>query len=304
MTERSAPASLVLPPASVGAWSLAGDRRRIEPAAIFDYMDGGGELYLGYRFGHIDVYEYATKAAGEDAILVEVYSFRGSDDAYGLLSQDWGGESVTLAADWPAGERRALYGAGLLRIWTDDVFVRVMASLETAASRDAVLAIGRALVAGRPLAAPPALLRTLPAEIAGRFRARLDRHVYLRSHLVLNSVFFLATANLLDLDLEVDAVTVPYDDARPPAQARRIQLMLVRYASADAARRALAHFRDAYLAGAAAADRGALRIEDGWVAWRLSGRGLALVFAAPEEQVATAFLDAVSPSALDGAAPP
>ena len=41
--------------------------RRITEETIFDYMDGAGELYLAYRFGHLDVYVYAApeRALGE-----------------------------------------------------------------------------------------------------------------------------------------------------------------------------------------------------------------------------------------------
>jgi hypothetical protein len=304
-TAAAVPRSTVpVPLASVGAWSLSGEARRVEAAGIFDYMDGGGELYLGYRFDHINVYEYTTKAPGEDAILVEVYSFKGSDDAYGVLSQDWGGESVRLSPDWPADQRRALYGSGLLRIWTGGVFVRVMASLETPASREAVLAIGRALVAGRALSEPPAMLRAVSGEIGGRFRARLDRQVYLRSHLVLNSVYFLATANVLDLGPEVEAVAVPFEDLREPGPHRRAQVVLVRYANAAAGRLALTHFLSAYLVGAAATDQGAFRVEDGSCAWRLDGRGLALSLGALDEPAAVALVGAVNAKALDGSSPP
>jgi hypothetical protein len=288
------------PPTSVGAWSLSGEARRIEPAGIFDYMDGGGELYVGYRFDHVDVYEYATKTMGEDGILVEIYSFKSPNDAYGVLSQDWAGESVRLAPDWPVDQRRALYGSGLLRTWTGDVFVRVLASLETPASREAVLSLGRVVVAGRPLSPVPTLLRAIPAQVGGRLRARLDRHVYLRSHLVLNSVYFLATANVLDLGPEVEAVTMPYDDADAPGQVHRAQLVLVRYPSGAAARDALVHLRRAYLAGATATDRGTFRVEDGWSGWRLDGRGLAVCFGAAAERAVMALLDAVDAGALDG----
>jgi hypothetical protein len=82
-------------------------------------MDGAGELYLGYRFQHLDVYEYTSPAQGE--ILVELYSMESPDDAYGLLSGDWGGEAADLKASGydaaQSGVPRALYGAGLLRIW-------------------------------------------------------------------------------------------------------------------------------------------------------------------------------------------
>jgi hypothetical protein len=304
MTSAPASTTRLAPPANVGSFRLRGEARRVEPAGIFDYMDGGGELYLGYGFDHLDVYEYASSASGEDALLVEIYWLSAADDAYGLLSQDWGGEALALAADWPAGERRALYGAGLLRIWSDNVFVRVMASLETPASRAAVLAIGRGLVAGRALPPAPALVRALPGEVAGRWQARLDRHVYLRSHLVLNSAFFLATANLLELGPGVEAVIAPYDDRQAKDQARRTWLLLVRYASTDAARRALAHFVSAYLPAATAAPQGQAHIEDGWTAWRLDERSLTIVFAAAEPGAGQQFLEAVGPRSSKAAALP
>ena len=63
------------PPLTVGSWTRPAEVRRIEPAGIFDYMDGGGELYLAYRFDHLDVYEYAPRETGEDAILVDYQDY-------------------------------------------------------------------------------------------------------------------------------------------------------------------------------------------------------------------------------------
>lgn len=296
-------APLPQPPRTVGTWSQSGEARHVAPSAIFDYMDGGGELYLAYGLTALDVYEYAPGSGQEDGLLAEVYALGSSDDAYGLLSQDWGGEPVVLGPDWPPGEPRALYGAGLLRIWSGSLFVRVMASLETEASRSAVLALGRALVAGRAQARPPEIVGTLPAEIGGRFRLRSDRRVYLRSHLVLNAAFFVATANVLDLGPDVEAALAPYDDAQAAPQAQRPRLLLVRYASGEAARRALDHFRSAYLPESAAPGaqaRGLAKVEEGWVGWRLVGRGLALVFAAPDEAAGRGLLDSLGDEAFTG----
>jgi len=57
-------------------------------------MDGAGELYLGYRFDHLESYEYEVQS--EKNILVELYFMKTADDAFGLLSLDWGGEPVDL----------------------------------------------------------------------------------------------------------------------------------------------------------------------------------------------------------------
>ncbi|HLE60373.1 MAG TPA: DUF6599 family protein, partial [Thermoanaerobaculaceae bacterium] len=134
-------------PETVDGWSRPAELRRIGPAGIFEYMDGAGELYLAYGLDHLDVAEYASPGQGD--ILVELYWLRGSDDAYGLLSGDWGGEPVALKDPVPASGPRALYGAGLLRIWSDNLYARVMATRESEASRRAVLTIGRAIVIGR-----------------------------------------------------------------------------------------------------------------------------------------------------------
>jgi len=271
---RSAALSL---PQSVGAWSRTGALRRIDAAGIFEYMDGAGELYLAYRFDHLDIVDYASPAQGE--ILVELYWMRTSDDAYGLLSGDWGGEPVTLADAKQVAPPRALYGAGLLRIWSDDLYARVMATHESDASRDAVLALGKAIAAGRPESAPPRLASSLPQNVAGML-LRPDSVCFLRSHLVLNSVYFVSQRDILNLGTNVEAVTARYGKAR---------LLLAHYPDEPAARAALERFRAAYLPEAPRAEAGTVHIEDGWTGFRLSGRGLAVVFEVPDPEGAVSL---------------
>ena len=76
-------------PKTVGAWTRSETTRLIDSANIFGYMNGAGELYLGYRFNHLEVFNYT--ADGQPKILVELYYMKTPDDAFGLLSLDWGG---------------------------------------------------------------------------------------------------------------------------------------------------------------------------------------------------------------------
>ncbi len=273
-------AAVSLVPRTVGAWSRPAEPRVVSPAEIFSYMDGAGELYLAYRLARLDVYEYA--AENEDPILLELYWLESPDDGYGLLSGDWEGEAVRLDA-WPAGPARALYGAGLLRAWSDDLYLRVLAGTETPASRAAVLELGRAVVSGRRSPQPPELVTSLPEALAGQYRLRADRVTFLRSPLVLNSSYFLATENLLELGPTTEAVTASYERTAD-SPARRLRLLVVRYPSEEAARRALAHFEGGYLhrqdGSEARRGSGVARVEDGWLAFELRGRQLALVFQA------------------------
>jgi hypothetical protein len=79
-----------------------------------------------------------------------------------------------------------------------------------------------------------------------------------------------------------------------------VRVLLVRYPEEAAARKALVHFQKIYLSAkpTAAEDRGVVSIEDGWAGFILSGRGLGLVFEAPDETSARLFLDS-SKQALD-----
>jgi hypothetical protein len=294
----SSTGTVTLPPI-VGKWTLNSGSRTITAETIFDYMDGAGELYLGYRFRQLEVREYASK--DEDAILVELYWMDSSDDAFGLISGDWGGDPVSQpgparlgagTGTWP----QALYGAGLLRIWSDNLYARILAQSETDASRQAVLAIGKAIVAGRQSPAPPFLVRTLPQQVEPSFTLEASRLCYFRSHLVLNSAYFLSPSNILDLDPTSEAVTATYVSGAKGPKRTAVRLVAIRYRTADAARRALEHFRRIYLPEkggneiAPAGARGILRIEDGWTGFNLSESSLVLVFESPTSEIANVFL--------------
>jgi hypothetical protein len=222
-----------------------------------------------------------------------------ADDAYGLLSADWGGEASILDTA-PGDKPRALYGAGLLRIASDNLYARVMASQETEASKQAVLDLGRAIVSGRARREPPVLVGALPSKVnvpgGGQFSLRADRFRFLRTHLVLNTSYFLGYENLLNLDHTTEAVVAEYLAASPENNPKPVTLLLVRYENPDKARAAFTHFRTGYLPEfqqkpheSATADRQFAFIEDGWVGTWLVGRSIALVFECPEEAVAQAF---------------
>jgi len=290
-------------PRTVGAWTQSGAPKFVGSEDIFNYMDGGGELYLGYRFKRLEVQRYGSSEQGE--ILVELYWMESSDDAYGLLSLDSGGEAMALASPTPrpwlsatAGPR-ALYGAGLLRLWSGNLFARIMADRETSASKNTVQALGQAIAAERSTAPRPVLIEALPSHVGSHFFLRQDRVAFLRTHLVLNSVYFLSSDNLLDLTLECELATATYRQgaAKAAGNAKPLRLMLVRYANEEVAARALQHFKQTYLPDklkrpsySPLGDNGIVAIEDGWVGFARSGRGLVLVFESPDEASAQLFL--------------
>jgi hypothetical protein len=290
-------------PKTVGVWNRPDSPQIINSNNIFKYMNGAGELYLGYRFHHLEVFDYTS--GNQDNILVELYFMETSDDAFGLLSLDWGGEPVSFDGSPIAASNksftsstRAFYGGGLLRSWSDYIYARVMAERETPASKKAVLAIGKAIAANTRNPPKPELVKTLPLKIGSAWKLRIDRLSFFRSHLVLNSIYYLSHENILDLDLSAEAVIAPYEHISNSKNRKRSQFLLVQYENLEFARKALNHFHDAYLpeykkeitANSAANSPSLFKLEDGWLAYKLLGKYISIVFECPDQASARAII--------------
>ncbi|HXK59041.1 MAG TPA: hypothetical protein PLP42_04025 [Acidobacteriota bacterium] len=282
-------------PKQVGQWRLTEGPQRIDATTIFDYMNGGGELYLGFRFRYLDVYDF--QGTDDTRILVEVYQMETSDDAFGLLSLDRDGEKVSFG---PAGE--GIYGAGLLRLWSGDTYARILAEQETPESREVVMTLAESVCRGRRHPAPPAFLGCLPPELDG-YRLDPDRVSYFRSYLVLNSIFFLSNENILMLGLNTEAITASYSRGHS-VERKRPRLIEVRYESESSALAAYQSFLRTYLPesnrdevsgetsiGLQNMKIGAGETEDGWVGHTLAGRTLVLAFECPSESLARGWVN-------------
>ncbi|MDM8543243.1 hypothetical protein QUF90_19380 [Desulfococcaceae bacterium HSG9] len=286
-------------PRTIGAWTRPESPEIINSDNIFKYMNGAGELYLGYRFDHLEVFDYTSE--NQENILVELYFMETSDDAFGLLSLDWGGEPVSfdgLPAKSSDRLPKALYGAGLLRVWSDNLYIRIMASHETPASKQAVLDLGKAVTADRKNSPEPELLKFLAPDVDSGWKLRRDRQSFFRSHLALNSVYYLSHANILDFDLSAEAVIASYEQvaAKEPI---RSQFLLVKYENRARAFKALNHFHDAYLPDhkkeiiedSSAKNLSLFKIEDGWTGYKLIDNYAVIVFKCPDRKSARTIIN-------------
>jgi hypothetical protein len=293
-------------PKTVGTWTRPESSKIITAKNIFDYMNGAGELYLAYRFDHLESYEYQAEAQKE--ILVELYFMESSDDAFGLLSLDWGGEPMNLndeSSDYTSTDKhpwpRALYGEGLLRIWSDNIYARVMATQETPESKQAVLELGRTIVKGRTNPPAPELIEALPSAIHQSWKLRKDRAGYLRSHLVLNSLYYLGHENMLDLNHTTEAITAPYEKMDSSESRSRIQFLTVEYSNPEQAKNALAHFHRVYLPDyplethsiSSEGLKNTFPIEDGWLGYKLHENTLSFIFECHDRETARAIINQI-----------
>jgi hypothetical protein len=262
-------------PREVRGWKALGRGATYDRKTLFDYIDGGAELYLSYRFRKLLAQRF--QKAGQPDIIVDLFDLGSSEEAFGVFTAEREEPEAGIG-------QGSEYAAGLLRFWKDRFFVSVWAERETPRARGAVLALGAAIAKGiKSSGNPPGLVRLLPAQGLAAPRVR-----YFHDHHSLNRLYFVADQNILGLDKHTDAVLAPYRAGR-----RAAHLLLVRYPSSEDARRALAAFLSSYLPEGKQAGRA--QVKSGtWVGARREGKLVAVVFDAPTRSRLDKLLEAVT----------
>lgn len=266
-------------PKQVLDWRASGPDETYDRKSLYDYMDGGAEVYLAFDFREVFVRKYADPAG--DEIVLDIYDMGSPAEAFGMFSCDRQDPEAGIG-------QGSEYGPGLLRFWRGRYFVSVTVSGNEEKAEKAVRDLGRAAapLLG-PDGAPPDMVGSLPA--AG---LRPDKTSYFHNNVHLSNRYFVSPDNILNLDEKTACVFAEY--GAPGGEAAR--LLVVKYPDAAKASAAASSFRASFLPGADA--EGALRIENkGWSAVLVQGDRLAAVFEASSKDYALRLAaEAVHPS--------
>ncbi len=260
--------ALPLPDGAAG-WRATGPADRYDRRTIFDYIDGHGEVYLAYGMNACDSRRYAGPE-GEGDVVVDAFEMETAAGAYGTFTHSREGEPADVG-------QGGSFGYGTLLFWKGRYFVSVYAERESAAAREAVIALGRAVAAEvAETGEPPALAARLP-------RAGLDEPtlVYLTHPRILEAHVPVGPDNPLGVGPQAPAVTGRYRTGGGTAD-----LVLVEYADEAAAGTAAAGFAGRFLD-----DGRPARGDDGWRAMAAPGpRTRAFVLRAPSREAALELL--------------
>jgi hypothetical protein len=266
-------------PVKIAAFAASGPDAVFDRKTLYDYMDGGAEVFLAFDFREVLVRRYKKTDGNE--IILDIYDMGSAAEAYGMLSLDRSAEASNAEVG-----QESRFGFGLLRFRQGRYFVSIMTTAEDEEADRAVLELGKAAAAKLGPPGPlPELLEVLPENGLSK-----DRTSFFHAPVHLNNRYFVAAENILNLDRDTDCVFAEYasgsrDDGR---------LLVVRYPDEDRARAAEASFRKAFLPEAGAGSAGAVMIENRrWIAVRAHRRTVAVVFEAPEKSIAERLLAAV-----------
>jgi len=200
------------------------------PPELYRYMDGAAELYLAYNIRELRVLDLIDNR--DRRVLIEVYRFGSSADAYGVYTFDSSGDPVAVG-------REGTFSAGLLKFWQGNLFCRILMIKDFAEYRERILAAGRRIAEGAGEGEPPGMVNLLPA--AGRLPHTVH---YFYSRMVLNNLYYLSGEDLLRFDSGgVRAVMAGYSSR---TGSRGVVLLILEYRREAVLDSALAAVRGEY----------------------------------------------------------
>ena len=263
-------------PTRVGDWEASGKDMVYDRKTLFDYMDGGAEVYLAFDFREAFVRKFKGPSS-QDEIALDIYDMGSSEEAYGVFSCDRQDPEAGIG-------QQSEYGLGLLRFQQGRYFVSITASGDEQRAEKAILELGKTVATRLGPAGPlPDLLKRLPEP-----GLKINRTSYFHRVINLNNRFFVASENILNLDRQTECAFAEYT-AGPDESS---DFLIVRYPDEIRALAAFQSFCTAYLPEAG--QTGAALTENRkWTMARNRGNYLAIVFEATSKEYAEVLHSAV-----------
>lgn len=264
-------------PQEVDGYRRDGNDGHYDRDTLFELINGGAEVFLALNFRAAVSRRYSKLGAPE--LIVDVFDMASSSDAYGAYHHDMReGKSAGF------GHESELGGSSLF-FWKDRYYVSVVAFASTDASREAVVAVGKAVADGiKNLGEVPGIVGLLPER--GLDTSQVH---YFHTWQLLSRHYDFGKSDLLNLGADTEGVLARYrrdatDAGRMPA------VLLIQYPTVERAEKGHRRFVDGYLSGA---QDEVIRTQKGWVGLRRRANLLIGVFDAATSDEASELLMAV-----------
>lgn len=248
-----------LVPSEIHGWKATGKDTYYDRKTLFNYIDGGAELYLTYNFQKVFVRRF-TKAS-EPSIEVAVFDMNTSYDSYGIFTFEREDDDIAIG-------QGSEYASGLLRFWKNQYFVCIIADSDAPSVKKAVIDLGKSITKRiRSDGKIPEIISLLPKDnlVATSIR-------YFHSNDCLNRLYYVANQNIFNLDEKTEAVLARYSTDKPACH-----LLLIAYRNRESVEQSYKSFISAYLPEAP--NGGPFQTENGkWTGAVTKGKYMAIVF--------------------------
>jgi hypothetical protein len=258
-------------PQEISGWTKTEKDTIYTKDNLYDYIDGGAELYLSYGF--IKLWARKYQKADQPEIIVDIFDMGSSINAYGVFSHSRETPSTLIGQE-------SEYSGGLLIFWKGQYYISILAYPENDLARETVFRIGKKI--DEAITKPgeiPDIISTLPPRGLVKESIRYFRH-----YIWLNSHFYISDKNILNIDKNTEAVLARYKDKNHESL-----LLLVSYPDKNKANKAYTRFISNYIPNIT--NGIGKTSDDRWAGSLLQNRKIWAVLKADNQKAVRAMLD-------------
>lgn len=183
-------------PKSIDGWEMTADRL-FNNETLFDYIDGGAELFLSFGFSKVFNRNYSN--GKNDEIVVDIFYMNTSYDAYGAFLFTIGKMDNKFG-------QQSQSSPGAVIFWKNNFYVSITSTRVTEDGNKVILKLAEIL--DKSITEPgsrPEIINYLPAKGMDEESIRYFRH-----YIWLNSHFFISNDNILNINQKTEAATAKY----------------------------------------------------------------------------------------------
>ncbi len=215
-------------PDSVEGWTPREPDKIYTPETLYDYIDGGAELYLSY--GMKEVISRII-VEGENEIRIEIFDMSEPKNAFGVFTH-------TRTTDENQYGQGSQYFPGAQIFWKGKYYIALTANDENESIVSAIKDIASDIDAKITSAGEiPAIVNLLPKE-----GLEPDGFLYFHHYIWLNSYYYISNDNILHIEPDTDAVLAKYGN-----KIHRYFLLIIKYPDSDSAMLAQNSFTEHFI---------------------------------------------------------
>lgn len=261
-------------PEEIDGW-VKNEVKTYNTETLYEYINGGAELYISYGFK--DMLSCTYSCENEPDIFVDIFDMRNSFNAFGIFAHF----RETIDSSYGQGSQ---YTSGNLLFWKDQYFVSILASPETEKSVEALNSMAKYIDSQiKETGAIPTIINLLPQVNLIQESIRYFRH-----YIWLNSFYYVADKNILNINETTEAVLAKYQHEK-----QHSILLFVNYENKNEANKAIDNFINQY--SPELKNYSLQQMEDGsWIGYKIQDKLVSIVFNAPEESIVKSLLDSIN----------
>ncbi len=223
-------------PASLNGWESDGDGVYYDSSNLYDYIDGGAEVYLAFNFRKLFACQY--EKPGQPAIIVDLFDMGSPMDAYGVYFND-----LREGDDAGIGQNSE-WMDGSLFFHKGGYFVSIISFDETEEAWKTVRDLGKYLddkIEAEEFT--PGLIQFIPPDLN-----IISQIQYFHVWQSLNTYYYLASENILNLDKDTEGILAKFriDDSSEKSQ-DKATLIIIKYPSQEKTVKSSDEFKSVFL---------------------------------------------------------